>query len=204
MRKPCSLADLQHFYITEYRPLYDRFVVENRLPQELHAEVAAAFDHLMRSVNDKGEIDAGEFDRVAGHLKRATFDSFKLLFENGIREKHDRFMKSQYADVEDGEFQPRIRKRFNEAVHIAREARTLEHSADRLDVEAGGKAFDVWRRILPIADEFTELESNPKILRAKSRSRVRLFWTVTKDVALMIGGAILGAILGWLIPRMLG
>ena len=59
MRKPCSLADLQHFYITEYRPLYDRFVVENRLPQELHAEVAAAFDHLMRSVNDKGRSTPG-------------------------------------------------------------------------------------------------------------------------------------------------
>ena len=72
MRKPGTLEDLREFYISEYRPLYDRFVVENRLPQELHAEVAAAFDHLMRHADGTGKIDPQDFDRVVGHLKRAT------------------------------------------------------------------------------------------------------------------------------------
>ena len=200
MRKPCTIAELQHFYISEYRPLYDRFIVEYRVPQELHAEVAAAFDHLMRKPVEGGRIEPEDFDRVVGHLKRATFDSFKLLFENGIRAKHDRFMDSRYADVEDGEFQPRVRKLFNEAVIIAREARTMEHVSDRVDSEAWGRAFDVWKKLLPIADEFTALESSPKIQRAQVRGRVKKFWSVLKDLGLMI----LGAIFSWVISKLFG
>ena len=200
MRKPCNLAELRNFYLSEYRPLYDRFMAENRLPQELHAEVAAAFDHLMRNANDTGKIDSKDLDRVVGHLKRATFDSFKLLFENGIRSKHDRFMESCYADVEDGEFQPRVRMLFNKAVEIAREARSLEHSADDPDVNAWGKAFEKWKELLPIADEFIVMESSPKVQRAQAHGRVKWFW-VTADKILWV---VIGALLSWLIAKMLG
>ena len=200
MRKPHTFAELQEFYVSEYRPLYDRFVVEYMLPQELHAEVAAAFDHLMRRADVTDGIDNQDFERVVGHLKRATFDSFKLLFEKGIREKHDRFMETRYADVEDGDFQPRIRKRFNDAVAIACEARTLEHVTDSVDPEAWGKAFEVWKRLLPIADEFTKLESSPKILRAQAKGRRKKFWSISKDIALLF----VGAFLSWLLAKFLG
>ena len=191
MRKPCNLEELRSFYFSEYRPLYDRFVVENRLPQELHAEVAAAFDHLMRHVDGAGQIDPQDFDRVVGHLKRATFDSFKLLFENGIRAKYDRFMTSRYADVEDGGFQPRIMKLFNQAVQIAREARTLEHETDAADSEAWGKAFEKWKQLLPIADTFIAEETSPKIQRAGIRGRVLWFWTILDKVVWVVVGALL-------------
>ncbi|MBO4304820.1 MAG: hypothetical protein J6A21_09575 [Lentisphaeria bacterium] len=200
MRKPRTLEELRDFYVSEYRPLYDRFVAEYRVPQELHAEVAAAFDHLMRHCKGSGQIGGKDFDRVVGHLKRATFDSFKLLFENGIRARYDRFMTSRYADVEDGEFQPYIMKRFNEAVSIAREARTLEHSTDSEDCEAWGNAFEKWKLLLPIVDEFIELESSPRIQRAKKLKRVQNFWSVVK----FIGTLILGALLSWIVPKLLG
>lgn len=200
MRKPRNLAEIRDFYISEYRPLYDRFVVENRLPQELHAEIAAAFDHLMRNVREKGNIDNSEFDRVLGHLKRATFDSFKLLFENGIRARYDRFMTARYANVEDGNFQPRIMELFNKAVIIAREARTLEHSTENDDSEAWGKAFEKWKLLLPIADEFIKMESSPKVQRAKKLGRIRWFWIIAEKLFWII----VGSILSWGIGRLLG
>lgn len=126
MRKPCTLAELQCFYISEYRPLYDRFVTENGLPQELHAEVAAAFDHLMRHTSKNGEINAKDFDRVVGHLKRA---------------------------------------------------------------------FEEWKLLLPIADEFIEIETSPKIQRAQKIGRVQRFWSITEKVFWTVGGAFLGVFL---------
>lgn len=196
MRRPRDLADLQEFYCSEYRPLYDRFVVETKLPQELHAEVAAAFDHLMRhSSGSRGKINNKDFDRVIGHLKRATFDSFKLLFENGIRAKYDRLMNNRYANVEDGDFQPRITALFNQAVTIAKDARMQEHSSNIADSEAWGKSFDVWKKLLPIVDEFSKIENDPKILRAKKQWRVRYFWIIADKVLWVVVGAILSCLI---------
>ena len=39
---------VRDFYLNRYRPIYDHFVTNGEVPQELHAEVAAAFDHLFR------------------------------------------------------------------------------------------------------------------------------------------------------------
>lgn len=47
-----SYRKIRDFYIRQYRPLYDHFVTNGELPQELHAEVAAAFDHLFRRLPD--------------------------------------------------------------------------------------------------------------------------------------------------------
>jgi len=50
MPKPKTIAELKKFYQESYRPLYSRFNADlGRIPQELHFEVAAALDHLMRS-----------------------------------------------------------------------------------------------------------------------------------------------------------
>ena len=94
MDKPKNFEELRDFYRNVYCKLYRRFINEHQLPQELHAEVAAAFDHLLREPLKNGEIDPENFDRVIGHLKRATFDSFKLTFEKNIRERFNAFQKS--------------------------------------------------------------------------------------------------------------
>ena len=109
-------------------------------------------------------------------------------------------MTSRYADVEDGGFQPRIMGLFNQAVRIAREARTLEHETDDADSEAWGRAFDMWKQQLPIADAFLAEESSPKIQRARKRGRVQRFWMILDKVFWVI----VGAVLSWWFGRLLG
>jgi hypothetical protein len=197
MRKPSTFEELRIFYLKEYRPLYDRFVVENKLPQELHAEVAAAFDHLMRNSLKNGNIQKFDLDRVTGHLKRATFDSFKLLFER-IRDKYDRLMHYRYANVEDGNFQPRITKMFNEAKTIAIAARSYEHLSDSVDPEAWAQAFQKWKELLPILDQFQQEENSDKIIRVKKLVfRDKLYSAMDKFL-----WAALGAAMGWLGPKL--
>ncbi len=198
MKKPKNIEDLRKFYLEEYCPLYRRFVTEHRLPQELHAEVAAAFDHLMRNPFQNGEINAEDFDRVVGHLKRATFDCFKLTFENGIRDRYDHLSELRYENVEDGLFQPRIRKLFHDAKAIAEEARRWERP-DVEDSESWGKSFEIWKTILPIADTFRQEETSDKIMRIKNPRwwgilinwKDKLFWTIV------------GAILSYFLSKIL-
>ncbi len=198
MNRPRDLEELRRFYCEEYRPLYDRFVASQEVPQELHFEVAAAFDHLMRPGVARGESGQEDFSRVVGHLKRATFDSFKLLFEQGIAQRVGRLCHPRYANVEDGAFQPRIRKMLNDAVVIAMEARTLEHG-DTEDYQAWGKAFDAWRRILPIADALAEEENSEKVLRVRNPKLGERLREWGKNVAWLVAGALIS----WLVTKLL-
>ena len=156
MSKPKNFRDLRAFYKEEYRPLYDRFVVEGQVAQELHAEVAAAFDHLMRpDINSVNEVPDADFERVAGHLKRATFDAFKLILED-IRQKHNRLMDDRYSNVDNGEFHSAITKLWNDAKEISIRARRFENLSDATDLDSWNLAFDEWKKLLPIADYFNK------------------------------------------------
>lgn len=83
---------------------------------------------------------------------------------------------------------------FNEAKEIAEEARKLEHP-DVEDYKSWGLAFDMWQKILPIADQFKKEENSEKILRVKNPKwretfyywKVNLFWSFI--------GAVLGVLL---------
>ena len=122
-----SYRKIRDFYIRQYRPLYDHFVTNGELPQELHAEVAAAFDHLFRKSPDgEGSLDPKDAEKVIAHIKRATFDAFKMMFKREIREPYDRLHTLTYADVDNGKFLPDVEKAWNEAKAIAIEARNLE------------------------------------------------------------------------------
>ena len=195
MDKPQNLNDLRKFYCEEYLPLYDYFMAESRLPQELHFEVAAAFDHMMRKgFTENGDIYPEEFDRMVGHLKRATYDSFKLIFEN-IRQRIDRFMDPRYKDVEDGKFQPRMCELFNQARAIAIEARHKERNFDKYDYSTWGDAFEVWKQLLPITKELTDLEGSEKILRVDNPPLSRKIKTISINLFWSLVGAVLSLIL---------
>lgn len=198
MDKPKNLKELREFYCREYVPLYDYFVSEHRLPQELHFEIAAAFDHMMRQdFTDNGDISHEEFERMTGHLKRATYDSFKLVFENGIKRKIDRFMHPRYRNVEDGKFQPRMCELFNRAKDIAINARKKERSFDPEKSYTWGEAFVVWKEILPIAQELTELENSEKILRVENPS----FWERARIIGYNLVWSTIGALIGWFLGK---
>lgn len=191
MSKPQTLEDLRIFYLDEYLPLYDRFVVAAHVPQELHAEVAAAFDHLMRQ--PISEITDDDLDRIAGHLKRATFDSFKLIFEKEIRERYNRLMSPAYVNVEDGKFQPKIQKLFDEAQKSAIAARNAERLSSKVNVDAWNQAFDLWKKILPIADTFQSEEVSDKIIRVKKNHRRDTIIHLSVETLKIVSSAFVGA-----------
>ena len=192
MSKPQTLEDLRIFYLDEYLPLYDRFVVAAHVPQELHAEVAAAFDHLMRQ--PISEITDTDLDRIAGHLKRATFDSFKLIFEKEIRERYNRLMSPAYVNVEDGKFQPKIQKLFDEAQKSAIAARNAERLSSKVNVDAWNQAFDLWKKILPIADTFQSEEFSEKIIRVTRNRRRDIIIRCIVEALEIVLSAFAGAI----------
>lgn len=195
MPKPCSFKELQEFYASEYCPLYDRFNVQlKKVPQELHFEVAAAFDHLMRA----GDLAPGDLERVAGHLKRATFDAFKLLFER-VRSLYTTLMEPCYADVEDGKFQPRITRLWNEAQRISMDARSHERLAKKVDMVEWNTAFDIWKTLIPILDTFEAESGTEKLIRVKRASRHARIRKYLYDGFLLLAGALLG----WLVSHWL-
>lgn len=201
MPKPMSFRNLQEFYQTEYRPLYDKFCVKLRIPQELHVEIAAALDHLMRSpVTTVGDISADDLDRAAGHIKRATFDSFKLLLEE-IRRLHDRLMDPRYIDVNDGKFQPCVEKRWREAQSIAEKARSCEQLSDKVNLESWDKAFETWKGILPILETFEDHITSDALIRVQKASRRAQVRKIVYDIGLALFGALVGTLFGVFISR---
>lgn len=201
MTSESPFSQVRDFYLNRYRPIYDHFVTNGEVPQELHAEIAAAFDHLFRMAA-KGEWTLGdkEADYVVAHIKRATFDAFKVMFKREIREQYDKFHTLVYADVDNGEFLVEVQKAWMEASAIAKEARRLETASGDLNTEGWHKAFDKWGEIIPYADKFAEWACSPKVARAAAKSRkgrvLGIIWS--------IGLTVLGAILGWIIPKLLG
>ena len=189
---------VRDFYLNRYRPLYDHFVTNGEVPQELHAEVAAAFDHLFRMAPDGAEsLKAKEASKVVAHIKRATFDAFKVLFKREIREQYDRLHTSAYADVDNGEFPAAVHTAWIEASAIAKEARRLESAAGDIDTKSWHAAFDKWNEILPYAEKFSEWASSLKVARAAARSRR----VVILGIIWNVGLTIFGAVVGWMLSK---
>lgn len=192
---------VRDFYLTRYRPLYDHFVTNGEVPQELHAEIAAAFDHLFRIAPD-GEASLREKEalKVVAHVKRATFDAFKMMFKREIREQYDRLHTLTYADVDNGEFLADVQTMWVKASAIAKEARRLESAAGDINSDGWHAVFDKWNEIIPYARKFSEWAESKKVARAAvTGRRGRLF-----NILWSIGLAVFGAVLGLLVQKLFG
>lgn len=201
MPSDSPFLQVRDFYLTRYRPLYDHFVTNGEVPQELHAEVAAAFDHLFR-VSPDGEASLREKEaaKVIAHVKRATFDAFKVMFKREIREQYDRLHTLTYADVDNGEFLAEVQTAWVEVSAIAKEARRLESVAGDIDSDGWHVAFDKWGEVIPYAEKFSAWASSSKVARAAVKGkRGRLF-----DILWNVGLAVFGAVLGWLMSKLFG
>lgn len=186
---------VRDFYLTRYRPLYDHFVTNGEVPQELHAEVAAAFDHLFRCSSDgEASLHGKEASKVIAHIKRATFDAFKVLFKREIREQYDNLHTAAYADVDNGEFLSEVHVAWVEACRIAKEARRLETSSGDINTESWHAAFDKWNEIVPYAKKFSDWAASKKVAHAAARGRRMLFLKILWNVGLTVLGAILGVV----------
>ena len=187
-----TLADLRAFYTDEYRPLYNRFMSIAAIAEELHIEVACAADHLLFSLKPGDDISPEDIEKAAAHFKRATFDAFKLVYENEIRKQYNVLIDKKYVDVHDGKFHGEITALWKQAKQITASARQHETLSRGVDVKGWGAAFDEWKKILPLADEFTRLMASPEVIRSVKKSRAErilafIFWFLT-----LIFGAVLG------------
>ena len=194
-RLPASFAEIKNFYIEVFRPLYDRFMNTGAVAQEIHAEMSMALDHLFCRVGSTmGDMTAKDCERVCGHLKRATFDSFKLIYQNEIRIPYVKFMDDKYAEVHDGDFRKEITEKWTEARRIADEARALERKSREYDT-SWDAAFAKWNELLPIAEYFNGLYKDKKVIRAKGRSRrqkiLSVVWQFGVGIVLIVIGAII-------------
>jgi len=195
-KSPASLAELCEFYRTEYRPLYDRFISEGAVAQELHTEIAAGSDHLFCSFHElDGAIPPEEFAKAAAHFKRATFDAFKLIYEKRIRLPYESLMDRKYADVHDGRFHSEITQLWLKARDCACEARKHETLSRKTDETNWSAAFDEWKKILPVADRFTEILLSDYIVRVVKNNRRERIMAIAKAVVLLF--------LGWAVPAMI-
>ena len=187
---------VRDFYLNRYRPLYDHFVTNGEVPQELHAEIAAAFDHLFRIAPDgEASLHGQEAHKVIAHIKRATFDAFKVLFKREIREQYDKLHTSAYAEVDNGEFLAEVHATWIEASTIAKEARRLETASGDIDTASWHAAFDKWNEIIPYAQRFSEWAASKKVAHAAAKSKRRVVLSVLWSIGLTVFGAILGVVL---------
>ena len=193
-----TLADLRAFYTNEYRPLYDRFMVVGAAAQELHTEVACAADHLFFLSQPDGEISPEDIERAMAHLKRATFDAFKLVFESEIRGQYNELMNRKYLDVHDGKFRSEITSLWIDAKETAIIARLYETKSRRTDEERWGSAFEEWKRILPLADKFTSLKASPEVVSSVKEPRS---WRIRASV-LWVLSALLSALFGVILGKL--
>lgn len=191
-REPSTIDELQKFYIGVFRPLYDRFINSGAVAQEIHAEMAAALDHLFcRVFSSPTSPSAEEIRKAAGHLKRATFDGFKLVFQNDIRKNYDKYMDNRYADVHDGKFRKEITQKWLAARAHADKARVLERESRGAYCESWHAAFDEWQNIIEIADYFCGLGADDTVIRARRKSSIQRVLSALGWLATLVLGAIL-------------
>lgn len=197
-RMPHNIAELREFYFGEYAPLYDYLNARlERIPQELHFEASAALDHLMRIGKlESGFSFGGEDEAVAkaaGHLKRATFDAFKLLHKKVVRKTALRLCASRYADVDNGAFVPRVQELWHQSIRIAEKARGLERGGFSDDPDRWDAAFVEWRKLRDVLDELESMEQSPAARRARRRH--------ARHVALYVLGMILSAVISFFVGK---
>ncbi len=133
---PHDLDGLRQLYFTEFCPLYNYLCSKlESIPSELHFEVSAAFDHLMRAglEIDGRKYEAENIAKASGHLKRATFDAFKLLYKYTTRPLWKKLTRSRYETVPG--FVEDVQRKWIEATTAVERARGLERisSGDFLD-----------------------------------------------------------------------
>ena len=186
---PRDMNGLRRLYFEEFCPLYDYLCskLEN-LPSELHFEIAAAFDHLMRSglEIDGRKYEAENIAKASGHLKRATFDAFKLLYKYTTRPLWKKLTRSRYETVPG--FVEDVQQIWTEANRAVERARGLERVSRGDAPDQWSEAFNEWKKLRGITQELEDMFVSD---RAKlARRRYARSWLAGIVAAIVSGVAV--------------
>jgi len=186
--QPSDMTGLRRLYFDEFVPLYDylQSKLEN-IPSELHFEVTAAFDHIMRAgLEFDGVIyEEQNIAKAAGHLKRATFDAFKLLYKYTMRPLWKKLTRSRYESVPG--FVEKVNALWYEANVVVENARGLERISHSDAPDQWSAAFDEWKKLRDLTDQLEQLSVSDAAKLAQ-RKHVR-------SIVLIVLGAIATAAL---------
>lgn len=167
---PLDMDGLRELYFKEFCPLYNYLCSKlESLPSELHFEIAASFDHLMRAglVINGTKYEAENIAKASGHLKRATFDAFKLLYKYTTRPLWKKLTRSRYESVPG--FVEDVNEKWIEANKAVEAARGLERTSRGDSPEQWSAAFDEWKKLRVITQELEEMlvSDRAKLARRK-------------------------------------
>ena len=182
-----NLKRISDFYFKEFTPIYDYLNAKlKHIPSELHFEIAAAFDHIMRAEQlEDNENEANEnFNRAIGHLKRASFDAFKLLYKHPLRDLWVKLSSSKYSDVDNGEFIGKVNDLWYKASDVVTNARGMErHYGHKDNPEHWDAIFSEWRKLIDIMKKMEELDVSPGAKRARMKYIRTIFVTIILFIA---------------------
>ena len=167
---PQSSDELRKLYFTEFCPLYNYLCAKlENLPSELHFEVVAAFDHLMRAglEFDGKKYESENIAKASGHLKRATFDAFKLLYKHTTRPLWKRLTRSRYETIPG--FVEEVESKWQEACRAVENARSLERISHGDAPNQWSLAFNEWKKLRGITDNLEALLISDRAKLARRR-----------------------------------
>ena len=181
---PRDLDGLRKLYFGEFVTLYDYLSSKLKdLPSELHFEVTAAFDHIMRAglEYDGVKYEAENVAKASGHLKRATFDAFKLLYKYTTRPLWKKLTRGRYESVPG--FVEEVNGLWLQANKVVEKARGLERTAHGDSPDQWSKAFDEWKKLRGITEDLEALDMSD---RAKLARRKYIRSWIAAAMALLV------------------
>ncbi|MBF0584442.1 MAG: hypothetical protein HQL80_09435 [Magnetococcales bacterium] len=180
MSKPKTFNELFAFYYQEVKPLYSELSAANEPPIELLLEINAAFDHMSRHWQ-YGEAEEGVVGACSAHLKRCTFDGYKLILK-WTRDHYDELMESKQTRIDvidNGMFRGNLIKLWDEIRGSAIAARIAEGNARSIgDLQGDGwhHAFDLWKAVYVKCHTLnSEYYLSPKVEWARTRTRKEMW-----------------------------
>lgn len=172
---------LFHSYRDTVKPLlalveatYEKF------PIPIYNEMRAFTDHLSRCYNDDGALKNKEevreqFNKASHHIKRATYDLYKLLIISGKEELESFERKTQMLDLRtvdsNGSFSSAFSEGRSKAIALTRQAKLAEA---RNEIDAAYTYYDeAYGVYLDLHDLIKE--NTPGIYHAKAKWYFRYF-----------------------------
>lgn len=171
--RPENLKELFDFYYERFKPIYAHVESLNQPPTEMFFEINAAFDHLSRIWKyDQSEEEA--IKKVASHLKRGTFDAFKIILRE-TRSHYDELRDVDLSIVDNGHFQQDMIHKWNTIRELAVRARQME--GDTREEHRWNEPFDLWEKTYTHCVQFDDkFYRCDKVDWAKTKNWQKTWW----------------------------